>query len=99
MVRCASRIRQTVLLSFRTMKPEWKLIEFEAKLALDRFFATYAGLKQRMRTHARQCERTRRVTIGAGGVVENAWEGKYGLGYPQLCNLPVQGVCADCMMR
>ena len=52
-----------------------------------------------MRTHADQCTRARQVAIGAGRVVENAWEGKYGLGYPQMCNLPVQGICADCIMR
>jgi DNA polymerase-1 len=76
-----------------------ELPEADAKLALDRFFAKYAGLRQWMRTHANECKRRRRVTIGAGRVVENAWEGKYGLGYPQMCNLPVQGACADAMMR
>ena len=75
-----------------------ELPEADAKLALDRFFAKYSGLRQWMRTHADQCKRARRVTIGAGRVVENAWEA-YPLNYPQHCNLPVQGSCADCMMR
>jgi DNA polymerase I len=76
-----------------------ELTEAEAKDALDRFFATYAGLRQWMRTHADECERARKVVIGAGRVVENAWEGLHGLRYTQICNLPVQGICADCMMR
>jgi DNA polymerase family A len=74
------------------------LTEAEAKLSLDRFFATYAGLRQWMHIHADECKRTRKVTIGAGRVVENAWEGLHGLRYTQMCNLPVQGICADCMM-
>jgi DNA polymerase-1 len=76
-----------------------ELAEADAKAALDRFFDKYSGLRQWMRSHANKCKRARRVVIGAGRVVENAWEGKYGLGYPQMCNLPVQGICADCMMR
>jgi DNA polymerase I-like protein with 3'-5' exonuclease and polymerase domains len=63
-----------------------ELTEAEAKLALDRFFARYAGLRRWMRLHANECERTRKVTIGAGRVVENAWEGTYGLTYTQMCN-------------
>ncbi len=75
-----------------------ELAEADAKLALDRFFEKYSGLRQWMRTHADACKRARRVTIGAGRVVENAWE-PYPLGYTQMCNLPVQGICADAMMR
>jgi DNA polymerase-1 len=75
------------------------MTEAEAKAALDRFFTMYAGLRQWMRTHADHCQRARQVVIGTGRVVEAAWEGKWGLGYPQMCNLPVQGICADCMMR
>ena len=76
-----------------------ELSEIDAKLALDRFFAKYSGLRRWMRTHADQCKRARQVVIGAGRVVENAWEGRYGLSYPQCCNFPVQGICADAMMR
>ena len=75
------------------------MTEAEAKGALDRFFTKYSGLRQWMWEHAEKCKRERQVVIGAGRVVENAWEGKWGLGYPQMCNLPVQGICADCMMR
>ena len=75
-----------------------ELTEAEAKDALDRFFTKYSGLRRWMREHADECKRTRKVTIGAGRVVENAWEGLHGLRYTQMCNLPVQGICADCMM-
>ena len=75
-----------------------KLSEAAAELALDRFFAKYSGLRRWMRTHADQCQRERRVGIGAGRAVEAAWE-PFGLRYTQMCNLPVQGICADCMMR
>jgi DNA polymerase I-like protein with 3'-5' exonuclease and polymerase domains len=75
-----------------------ELSEAEARLALDRFFAKYPGLRRWMWEHSEKCKRDRRIVIGAGRVVENAWEGKWGLGYPQMCNLPVQGICADCMM-
>jgi DNA polymerase I len=75
------------------------MTEAEAKGALDRFFTRYSGLRQWLWEHAENCKRERQVVIGAGRVVENAWEGKWGLGYPQMCNLPVQGICADCMMR
>jgi DNA polymerase-1 len=75
-----------------------ELAEADAKLALDRFFDKYSGLRQWMRTHSDKCKRSRRVTIGAGRVVENAWE-RFPLSYPQHCNLPIQGICADAMMR
>lgn len=51
-----------------------------------------------MRTHSDRCKRARRVVIGAGRVVADAWE-PYPLGFPQHCNLPIQGRCSDAMMR
>ena len=38
------------------------------------------------------------MLIGVGRVVEAAWE-PYGLSFPQCCNLPVQGIAADAMLR
>jgi DNA polymerase I len=32
-------------------------------------------------------------------VVEAAWEPSGRLSFPQCCNLPIQGVCADAMLR
>ncbi len=51
-----------------------------------------------MRQHANECEQKRRIAIGAGRVVEASWEPD-GIRYTQCCNLPVQGVCADIMLR
>ena len=70
----------------------------EAAVIRTRFFATYSGLRRWMWEHAEKCKRDRRIVIGAGRVVEAAWE-KSGLFYTQMCNLPIQGSCADCMMR
>ncbi len=70
----------------------------EAEAALRAFFGNYPTLKRWMRQHADRCTQRRRVAIGAGRVVEDAWE-PHGLRYTQCCNLPVQGACADVMMR
>ena len=48
--------------------------------------------------HSEKCKRDCRIVIGAGRVVEAAWK-KRGLFYTQMCYLPIQGSCADCMMR
>lgn len=70
----------------------------EAEAALRAFFQNYPALKYWMRQHADRCRQRRRAVIGAGRVVEDAWEPQ-GLRYTQCCNLPVQGACADVMMR
>jgi DNA polymerase I len=70
----------------------------EAKNALKEFFRAYPTLKRWMSKHADTCQARRRIIIGAGRVLENAWEPD-GILYTQCCNLPVQGICADVMMR
>lgn len=70
----------------------------EAEEALRAFFRNYPTLKKWMGRHADRCQQHRRIVIGAGRVLENAWEPK-GIRYPQCCNLPIQGACADVMMR
>jgi len=70
----------------------------EAEAALQAFFRNYPTLKRWMYQHADRCQQRRRIVIGAGRVLENAWEPK-GIRYTQCCNLPVQGSCADVMMR
>ena len=71
--------------------------EREAGKYLDQFFAAYPGLKEHLRRHADLCQRRGYVVIGAGRVVEARWE-RFGLSYQQCCNLPVQGIAADCML-
>ena len=70
----------------------------EADAALRAFFGNYPALKRWMHHHFDRCQQRRRIVIGAGRVLENAWEPK-GIRYTQCCNLPVQGACADVMMR
>ena len=70
----------------------------EAEEALRAFFRNYRTLKKWMGLHAGRCQQHRRIVIGAGRVFENAWETK-GIRYTQCCNLPIQGACADVMLR
>ncbi len=74
------------------------MTEAEAQRALNAFFGKFHRLRDWMRRHADECMRKRRIVIGAGRVVEASWEPD-GIRYTQCCNLPVQGVCADVMMR
>jgi len=70
----------------------------EAQSALRAFFRNYPTLKRWMRRYADDCRALRHIPIGAGRVLENAWE-PGGIRYTQCCNLPIQGICADVMMR
>jgi DNA polymerase I len=72
--------------------------ERDAGKYLDQFFAGYPGLKEHLRRHADLCQGRKYVVIGAGRVVEARWE-RFGISYQQCCNLPVQGIAADCMLR
>lgn len=75
-----------------------ELSERDAQKALSAFFRKFRVLKGWMRSHADTCKTKRRIEIGAGRVVEASWEAN-GLRYTQCCNLPIQGACADVMMR
>ena len=75
-----------------------EISEDEARQKLDRFFAKYRKLRLWCRSHAEKCTREGLVRIGCGRVVEERWE-PGGLSYPQMCNLPIQGICADALMR
>jgi DNA polymerase-1 len=70
----------------------------EALQHINTFFKTYHPLRNDLDDHAELCQRRGYIAIGCGRVVEAAWE-KYGLSYQQCCNLPVQGIAADCMLR
>jgi DNA polymerase-1 len=75
-----------------------EISEDEAQQRLDRFFRKYLKLKLWCRSNAEQCEREGLIRIGCGRVVERRWE-PGGLTFPQMCNLPIQGICADALMR
>ena len=75
------------------------LTESEAKKHIETFFNTFYPLKRDLYEHSSLCrERRGSIVIGAGRVVEAGWE-KFGISHQQCCNLPIQGVAADCMMR
>jgi DNA polymerase-1 len=76
-----------------------EMSEREARSALDHFFGAYSQLNQWRRDHADLCQRRGYVRIGAGRVVEAKWEPSGHLSFPQCCNLPIQGICADAMLR
>jgi DNA polymerase-1 len=73
--------------------------EAEAKQALNTFFQQFNILDRWRREHAELCQARGFVRIGAGRVVEAAWELGGQISFPQACNLPVQGICADAMLR
>jgi DNA polymerase-1 len=70
-----------------------------AKLALDAFFRRFSTLDRWRRNHEAICQSIGHVRIGAGRVVEAAWERNGQLSFPQCCNLPIQGISADAMLR
>ena len=74
------------------------MTEAEATQALDSFFRKFPQLKTWMRDHANICKAQNQIVIGAGRVVEASWENGH-LSYTKCCNLPIQGACADAMMR
>jgi DNA polymerase-1 len=69
-----------------------------ASEALLSFFRRFRQLDAWRRAHADRCQQRGCIEIGCGRVVEAAWE-KFGISFPQCCNLPIQGICADAMLR
>jgi DNA polymerase-1 len=76
-----------------------EMTQAEAKHALDAFFWRFATLDRWRRDHAERCQARGYVVIGAGRRAEAAWEPGGQLSFPQCCNLPIQGICADAMLR
>ena len=73
----------------------------EAEHVHRRFFDTYRVLHRGIWDNYYLCRARGYVLIGAGRVVEAAWEQDVGgrLLFTRCCNLPVQGIAADCMLR
>jgi DNA polymerase-1 len=76
-----------------------EMTEAAAKAALDAFFSRFRALASWRETNARLCWRQGFVRIGAGRIVKAALEPGGRLSFQQCCNLPVQGICADAMLR
>jgi DNA polymerase I-like protein with 3'-5' exonuclease and polymerase domains len=73
----------------------------EAEHAHRRFFDTYRVLHRGIWDNYYRCQARGYVLIGVGRVVEAAWETDVDgqLLFTRCCNLPVQGIAADCMLR
>jgi DNA polymerase-1 len=73
----------------------------EAAHAIDRFFATFHRLHQGLWDNYRICKSRGYVLIGAGRIVKAEWERDVDgrLLFTRCCNLPVQGICADALLR
>src|SRR5215469_11622076 len=73
----------------------------EAEHACARFRQTYHVLYSGLRDNYRLCEARGYVLIGAGRIVKAEWEIDVGgrLLFTRCCNLPIQGICADAMLR
>lgn len=70
----------------------------QAGLALNAFYNRFPTLHAWLVDNSRRCFAHGLVRIGAGRLVKNAWE-KYPMRYQHHCNLPIQGICADLMLR
>jgi len=71
----------------------------EAQRALNRIALTFPRLHQWKHAHYLLCQRRGYVEIGCGRVVKAEWEANRSLWFALCCNLPIQGICADAMMR
>jgi DNA polymerase I-like protein with 3'-5' exonuclease and polymerase domains len=76
-----------------------QMTEAEAKHALDAFFQRFTALDRWRRENVDLSRARGFVRIDAGRIVEAAWEPARRLSFQQCCNLPVQGICADAMLR
>jgi DNA polymerase-1 len=75
------------------------MTQLEAQRALDRIALAFPRLHQWKHQHYLLCQRRGYVEIGCGRVVKAEWEAKNSLWFALCCNLPIQGICADAMMR
>ncbi len=71
----------------------------EAQEKLDSFFRRFPRMAAWRNENADRCKAQGFVRIGCGRVVEAKWEPYGKLSFPQCCNLPIQGICADAMLR
>jgi DNA polymerase-1 len=75
------------------------MAEADAKASLDAFFRRFAAIDRWRQDNAAASRAQGFVRIGAGRIVDAAWEPSGRLTFQQCCNLPVQGICADAMLR
>jgi DNA polymerase-1 len=75
------------------------MTEAQAQQRLDKFFRRFGMFNYWRRNHANICQAQGFVKIGAGRVVEAAWEPGGQILFTQACNVPIQGICADALLR
>ena len=75
--------------------------EVEAQRALDRYARKYPVLNQWRIDNAAKCMWRGRIDIGCGRILRAAWEIEQNghLTFNQCCNIPIQGICADLLLR
>jgi DNA polymerase I-like protein with 3'-5' exonuclease and polymerase domains len=71
----------------------------EAQRALNSIAQAFAQLHHWKQVHYLLCVRRGYIEIGCGRVVKAEWEPRKQLWFSLCCNLPIQGICADAMMR
>jgi len=73
----------------------------EAEHACRRFRETYRVLYQGLWHNYRRCEARGYILIDAGRIVKAEWETDVGgrLRFTRCCNIPIQGICANAMLR
>jgi DNA polymerase I-like protein with 3'-5' exonuclease and polymerase domains len=79
---------------------EIEMSEAEAQAALERFFVAYHGFNDWRWDHWHRVKNIGRVRVpGSGRTVERGWEYGGRIRFAQACNIPVQGIAADCLLR
>jgi DNA polymerase-1 len=76
-----------------------KLTQMEGAAAVAAFFQKYPEVKLWMDRSFVETAQRGYIRIGVGRVVQANWEEEYQLSPQQCANLPIQGVCADLMLR
>jgi DNA polymerase I len=77
-----------------------EITEQQAQRLVDTAHRMYRRLTAYQHDFHRQCQRQGYVRIpGAGRLVKAAWEKSGEIYFTQACNLPVQGIAADCTLR
>jgi DNA polymerase I-like protein with 3'-5' exonuclease and polymerase domains len=89
-------LRESAFLNYGV---EFSLVEAERACA--RFKKAYPELQQGLWDNYHLCQARGYIVIGAGRAVKAEWETDVGgrLLYTRCCNLPIQGICADALLR
>ncbi|MDA0341632.1 MAG: DNA polymerase [Proteobacteria bacterium] len=85
-------LAETAWTNYRTV-----MSEAAAATALQALARSYPGLARHLQACHDRCKASGVLEIFDGRVVRAEWEGGE-ISYPQSCNLPIQGACADVTM-